>query len=65
MESELLYCNPFDPRMLSIGVAIQSSARKPSKLSKTTSVIAHGTLRLPGHCEENDLEHHPAARSRA
>ena len=48
MESEPLYCNPFNQRVLSAAVAI-SGHRQEAIEDETAGVIADGRLRSPGH----------------
>ena len=47
MESEPLYCNPCNLRVLSVGVAIRY--RQEAIEDETAGVIADGRLRSPGH----------------
>ncbi len=51
MESEPLYCNPFDPRVLSL-VGGETVVRKKiieTIEDKTVGETAYGSLRPPGH----------------
>ncbi len=50
MEPGALYCNPFNPRMLSVVVATGYRQETfETNEDETASVIAHDSLRLPGH----------------
>jgi hypothetical protein len=46
MESEPLYCNPFNPRVFSDAVAIRGH-RQEAIEDETAGVIAYGRLRFP------------------